>query len=63
MGDTKRGRERKHRGKESQVLEQDLHYAKRVETGEVAEEYPLDEGDIELDEETQLIFGPVTADD
>ncbi|WP_435347280.1 hypothetical protein [Haloarchaeobius sp. HRN-SO-5] len=50
MGDTKRGRERKHLNKESQVLERDIEYAKRVARGEVSEEPPrVEEDDIELD--------------
>ncbi|WP_439026609.1 hypothetical protein [Haloarchaeobius sp. DT45] len=61
MGDTKRGRERKHLGKESQIIEEDLEYAKKVQTGEVSEEPPRIEEeeeevidiDVELEAETE----------
>ncbi|WP_435332987.1 hypothetical protein [Haloarchaeobius sp. TZWWS8] len=58
MGDTKRGRERKHLGKESQILEEDIEYAKKVVTGEKAEEPPLgdEDEDIELDLETEILY-------
>ncbi|WP_435364066.1 hypothetical protein [Haloarchaeobius sp. DYHT-AS-18] len=51
MGDTKRGRERKHLGKETQIIEEDLEYAKKVQTGEVTEEPPR----IEAEEEEEVI--------
>ncbi|WP_267639772.1 hypothetical protein [Haloarchaeobius amylolyticus] len=58
MGDTKRGRERKHLGKESQIIEEDLEYAKKVQMGEVSEEPPRTEEeeeviDIEVDLELE----------
>ncbi|WP_435318588.1 hypothetical protein [Haloarchaeobius sp. TZWSO28] len=62
MGDTKRGRERKHLGKETQIIEEDLEYAKKVQTGEVTEEPPRIEAeeeevidiDVELETEAEV---------
>ena len=56
MADTKRGRERKHLGKETQWFERDIEYAARVARGEVSEEPPLlDDEPPEMTEESSQV--------